>query len=768
MAATPTPPPPPARATKAATRSVNRAEIIDRNFLALLADIEATPEQMLPSVTRADFETAGLASDDALQILEAQLMSRHLDYAARRMRSRNEGFYTIGSAGHEANAVLGWLTRVTDPAFLHYRSGAFVMARGMKVPGLDPVLDTAHGIAASAEDPISGGRHKVWGSRPLWIPPQTSTIASQLPKAVGAAVALAQAARVEGALPVPDDSIVYCSFGDASTNHATALSAFNSAAWTAYQRLPVPILFVCEDNGLGISVRTPGGWVKQNFAHRQDLRYLHADGTDLLDTVRVARAAIDWCRRERRPVFLHITHPRLLAHAGTDAEAEYRPVAEIEADEARDPLLNSARSIVAARLLSVMELRQRYEAIRERTEIAARRAAKAPKLRTAQEVMRPLTRVSPADRVLEEATRAVPVEDRERAFAKGGLPELAAPRHLAIQINRALTDLMVKYPQMTLFGEDVAQKGGVYTVTTGLANTFGGRRVFNTLLDETTVLGIAQGAAHMGLLPFPEIQYLAYFHNAGDQIRGEACSLKFFSNGQFTNPMVMRIASLGYQRGFGGHFHNDNSITALRDIPGLIIACPSRGDDAAELLRTCAALAQLDGRVVAFLEPIALYMTKDLHEERDGKWVFPYPEPDKAAPFGAPRVYEEAEGSSRDPVLLIVTYGNGVRMSLRVARQLEQEHGARARVLDLRWLKPLNAPVIANHARDAGRVLVVDEGRRTGGISEEIFTLLDEHAPSVHKRRVTGEDSYIPLGDAANLVLVSEGQIRDAAQRLLR
>src|SRR3546814_11355747 len=84
------------------------------------------------------------------------------------------------------------------------------------------------------------------------------------------------------------------------------------------------------------------------------------------------------------------------------------------------------------------------------------------------------------------------------------------------------------------------------------------------------ILGLAQGFANMGMLPLPEIQYLAYFHNACDQIRGEACSLQFFSNDQYRNPMVVRIAGLGYQRGFGGHFHNDNSITALRDIPGLV------------------------------------------------------------------------------------------------------------------------------------------------------------------------------------------------------
>src|SRR5204863_3737174 len=133
-----------------------------------------------------------------------------------------------------------------------------------------------------------------------------------------------------------------------------------------------------------------------------------------------------------------------------------------------------------------------------------------------------------------------------------------------------------------------------------------------------------------------------------------ACSLQFFSQNQYRNPMVIRIAALGYQKGFGGHFHNDNSIAALRDIPSLVIACPSRGDDAAAMLRTCLALANVDGRVIAFLEPIALYMTKDLHREGDGAWQFPYPAPEVAVPLGEPRVYNE---SARD--LAIITFGNG-------------------------------------------------------------------------------------------------------------
>ncbi len=182
--------------------------------------------------------------------------------------------------------------------------------------------------------------------------------------------------------------------------------------------------------------------------------------------------------------------------------------------------------------------------------------------------MAPLAPYTP-DKVKAEAERADYHDKRVAVF--GGeekLPEKQPPRHLAIQINQALHDVMAKYPETLLFGEDVAQKGGVYTVTKGLHKAFKGSRVFNTLLDETVILGLAQGYANMGMLPIPEIQYLAYFHNACDQIRGEAASLQFFSNDQYRNPMVMRVAALGYQRGFGGHFHNDNSITALRDIPG--------------------------------------------------------------------------------------------------------------------------------------------------------------------------------------------------------
>jgi 2-oxoisovalerate dehydrogenase E1 component len=257
---------------------------------------------------------------------------------------------------------------------------------------------------------------------------------------------------------------------------------------------------------------------------------------------------------------------------------------------------------------------------------------------------------------------------------------------------------------------------------------------------------------------------LAYFHNACDQIRGEACSLQFFSNGQYRNPMVMRIASLGYQRGFGGHFHNDNSITALRDIPGLVVGCPSRGDDAATMLRTMMALAKVDGRVCAYLEPIALYMTKDLYEAGDGQWLTAYPAPDQAMVLGEERVYGP---EAKD--LVIFTYGNGVPMSLRAARDIEKAQGWKVRTVDLRWLQPLNEAAIARHAGDCARILIVDEGRRSAGVGEGIVTAVVEGGHGAKPlRRVVGVDTYTPLAGAAFLVIPSDADIVAMAAELAK
>ncbi|NUP22634.1 MAG: MFS transporter [Streptomyces sp.] len=690
-----------------------------------------------------------LAPRTALDLFDAQLESRHTDAAARWMQQQGRGYYTIGSSGHEGNAALALALRPTDPALLHYRSGAFYCARARQAGGVDAVKDMLLGVAAGAEEPIAGGRHKVYGRHELAVIPQTSTIASHLPRAVGVAWSIARAKRLGTECAWPGDAVVCCSFGDASVNHSTAAGAINSACNAAYQGLPMPVLFVCEDNGLGISVPTPHDWVRQAYGNRPSLAYFAADGCDPSAAFETAREAVAHVRKNRQPAFLHLSMVRFLGHAGSDAEAAYRTPSEVTADLERDPLLATARLLTASGMLTPQQALDRYDEVSGRVFAVAKEALESQPLTTAEQIAAPIAPRRP-ESVAAEARRTA--EPRTAPVGEAVT--------VAQAINHTLAELLGSHPEMVVFGEDVGRKGGVYGLTRGLQRRFGTARVFDTLLDEQAILGLALGAGLSGLLPVPEIQYLAYLHNAADQLRGEAATLQFFSQGQYRNPLVVRIAGYGYQRGFGGHFHNDNALGALRDIPGLVIASPSRPDDAAAMLRTCVAAAKVDGTVSAFLEPIALYHTRDLHEEQDNAWLAPYPPPAEHVPIGRARTY----GTGAD--LTLVTFGNGLPLSLRAARRLERQ-GIACRVLDLRWLAPLPVDDLLREARATGRVLVVDETRRTGGVSEGVVTALVDAGFTGAIRRVTSVDSFIPLGRAAQLVLVSEADVERAAGELL-
>ena len=433
-----------------------------------------------------------------------------------------------------------------------------------------------------------------------------------------------------------------------------------------------------------------------------------------------------------------------MSHAGADAEIAYRTPQAIRADYDRDPILGTARWLVASGKASGEELANDYLAAREQAQEVALEAAARPQMSSAEQVMAPLGPRS-AGVVAERASRVKLETDDELTLAQA--------------INTGLAAVLERHPGALLFGQDIAAKGGVYGVTRGLHARFGAGRVFDTLLDETSILGLALGAAVGGFLPIPEIQYLAYLHNAEDQLRGEAATLQFFSQRAFRNGMVVRIAGYGYQRGFGGHFHNDDAVGVLRDIPGIVVASPSRPDDAAAMLATCAASASVDGSVCVFLEPIALYHTRDLYEDGDEEWCAELTA-DHAA-VGSARTYLDGND------LTIVTWGNGLFMSLRVAQRLATR-GIRPRVVDLRWLAPLPIEDVLREARATGRVLVADETRRTGGVSEGVVAALVDQGFDGRLVRVASKDSFVPLGDAAKLVLLSEDEIEAAALALVR
>ena len=342
----------------------NRAEIIDDAFKrrVLTSDLPDIPPHTA-------YQTLGLPAETLVDWFDTQIMSRQLDLMAR--RTKGETFYSIGSSGHEGLAAIATASRLTDMAFLHYRDAAFVIQRRKSVSGSTPLYDMALSFAASSEDPVSGGRHKVLGGADIYVPPQTSTIASHLPKAVGAAHSICLTPKTGLTHPLPADSVILCSFGDASSNHSTAQGAINAACWAAFQNSPMPIVFICEDNDIGISVRTPMGWIEQNYKNRPSLDYIQCDGRNLLSVYEAATSAITTARKRRKPVFLHVKTVRLIGHAGADIEMRYTDLAAIEANEARDPLLVTAKLLIQNNILTANDIVERYNNMAARVDRVA-------------------------------------------------------------------------------------------------------------------------------------------------------------------------------------------------------------------------------------------------------------------------------------------------------------------------------------------------------------------------------------------------------------
>ena len=732
----------------------NRAKVVDSNFTKLVKE-ENFPESKIDLLNSDQC----ISNSELISIFESQIASRHMDLKARLLKDQGKCYYTIGSSGHEGNAVFGHMFPYTDMAFLHYRSTPFFLQRSKQVSGLTPFYDTALSFMASSEDPISGGRHKVIGSKELNIPPQTSTIASHLPKSVGTAFSIDRAKDLEiKERNLEKNSIVICSFGDASANHASALSAFNTASWIKNLGGHVPIIFLCEDNGTGISVPTQEGWIKDNFSNKTGIQYIQTDGLHLVDLVKKTKEAEEICRKQRCPIFLHMKTVRLMGHAGSDIEVGYKSLSDIEKIESNDPLLHSARIMIEKKCLTSSEILSLYEKTRKQISFVFNSAVLRPYLLKYEDVMS-------AIEANKNKRKSIPhlssVKSRKNIFGKE-FERLKIPQHMGKLLNYSLSDLLLQYPNTLIFGEDVARKGGVYHITADLYKQFGERRVFNSLLDETSIIGFGIGFAHNGFIPIPEIQFLAYFHNAEDQLRGEAATLPFFSKGQFTNPMVLRVPGLAYQKGFGGHFHNDNSLTVFRDIPGIILAVPSNGSDAVKMLRTSVKEAYKNGRVIVFIEPIALYMTKDLHSPKDGGWLFTYPELENEIPVGEFAVYGKSE------TLTIITYGNGLYLSLQAKKEIEKKIRKKIKVIDLRWLAPVNYEGLISSIENCKNILIVDECRKTGchgeGILAELLSVLNGKSKiELH----AAKDSFIPLGVSATSTLPSKKSIVQKAIDLI-
>lgn len=733
---------------------------LDQRFRAAVA---ALAEPILLGEPQAPVAAGrALTGAEALELFDAQLTARHLDLACRWLHSFGAGYARVAAAGHEASAAVAHALRPTDPALLHHRAAAFYCVRAAQHGSVDPAADLLRGVVGSAADPGSGGRHSAYGNATLHLIPTTGGPASHLPRAVGVAYAIAHSVAAEPAEPWPDDAVAVASFGADALAHGDALAATAVAGGLARDDEPLPLLLVCEDSATAGGA-DPHGWAESVLRGRPGLRCVAADGADLAAAYDTAAAAAGWVRDHRRPAVLHLRTARLLGPGGAAGRRGASRPAGV------DPLLATATLLVETGLRSPAEVADRYDEIGWRVRQRAEEVIAEAKLTDAARVAAPLAPRRPARvarAVADAATHAggAAVPARTAAFG-GDLPEDGPRLTLAGAVTAALTDLLLSHPQAVLLGPDVA-RGGDHRITAGLRERFGAHRVIDTPCDEVATLGLALGAGLGGLLPVCALPHLGALRRADGQLRDEAAALGFLSAGALRNPLLVRVPGLAYDPQGRGLPANDLALGALRDIPGLVVAVPARAADAVGILRACLTSAAVDGSVCVVVEPAALYRVRDLHAAGDGGWTDPYPAPaDWAAghvPVGRARTYHV--GSAAD--LTVVTFGNGVRQSLRVAEALAAD-GVGSRVVDLRWLSPLPVADLAREAAATGRVLVVDETRRAGGVGEGVIAALVDAGFVGAVRRIASADSLVPVGPAARHVLVGEDAIQEGADALL-
>ena len=695
---------------------------------------------------------SGELAEQLLRVFDAQAGSRWLGVAARRLGLPGGLGRPWGPLG--AGTALAVALRIDDPVLLSRPSPAFHLARrAQSQPTSCLVSGVGPGLRELTAALVAGSPAYDGADRPRRMPTvvlaRQRTLAGHLPRAVGISWALGRHRtlpdRLRGGLPWPQDAVVVAGFDPDAAHHSTAAGVIDTACWSAMRRVPLPLLLVCLPDGsevaAGGSRGAPGAWPAAAYAAREGLEYRRADGGDPLASLQAAASAAALVRQQTRPALLQLTVTGDLPGDRTSPDC--------------DPLAATMLALVDGGVLSAQQVRARWSSIRDETAGCLEEAVfRASTDRRGMGMYPPGGRR--ASRVALRVAEVAPDRERRRVFDT--LPEAGPALTLAQAINRTLRDAGANVPGLVVLGHRVAAADEAHEVTRGLRRWLGASRVIDTVPDEQTIMGMAVGAAISGLLPVAEIAGLAGVRAAEDQLR-EAVSLQAASGGGGRAAVVVRVPISGRLDGLGGVGRDDTSLAALRAVSGLVIASPAHPSDAPAILRTCLAAARTDGTVSVVIEPVDLYHERDMLTPGDGAWL---------AAYAPPAVWEMAHvpigraatwGTGGD--LTVATFGTGLRTCLRAADRLAAG-GTRARVVDLRWLAPLPIEDVLREARVTGRLLIVDDAPRGGGVAEGLITGLIEAGYRGRMARLSPDDEY-----PAQVTPVSEADVEDAARALL-
>jgi 2-oxoisovalerate dehydrogenase E1 component len=695
-------------------------------------------------------DTYGLGAQDLLDFYRLMVTARRVDDREISLKRQNKIFFQISGAGHEAIqvALARHCRSAHDWFYFYYRDRAFTLALG-QTP-LDHLLQAV----AAEDDPSSGGRQMPahYGDPRYNIVSTSSPTGTQFLQAVGTAEAAWRATLLPGLQEhvkgFQEDEIVVVTTGDGTTSEGEFWEALNSAS-----NLKLPVLFLVEDNGYAISVpvevNTAGGKISNLVTGFPDLFIRECDGTDVLDSYAAAGEAVDWVRSRKGPALLHAHTVRPYSHSMSDDERMYRLESERDADAQRDPLTRTRALLMELGMATGEEL----DALEAEVEQAVAQAADDA-----------LTHPQPHP---DTATRHLYCEDVDPTgadFDTEDSPQYPEEERLLTTVdllNACLKDEMERDERIVVFGEDVADasresalgevkgKGGVFKVTHGLQQRFGGERVFNSPLAEANIVGRAVGMALRGLKPVVEIQFFDYIWPAFHQIRNELATMRYRSNNGFAAPVVIRVTYGGYLKG-GAIYHSQTGASLFTHTPGLRVVLPSNAEDANGLLRTA----------IRSEDPVLFLEHKHLYRQIYNKGR--YPGPDYMIPFGKAKVVRE--GSD----VTVVTCGALVKRSLDAAKQAADQHGVEAEVIDLRTLSPLDMDTVAESVKKTNKVVVVHEDALSFGIGAEIAArIADDLFPWLDGpvRRVASMDTWVAYAPQLEEVILP--QTRDVLETVL-
>ncbi len=600
------------------------------------------------------------------------------------------------------------------------------------------------------------------------ILPMAGDVGSQYTPAAGWAQALLYRAQVLNEKKVQGAISVVCG-GDSSVSSNGFWSSITMAS-----TLKLPLLFVIEDNGYGISVpsslQTPGGNIVDNLYSFSGIELFDGDGVQPEEVVSLLDQAIQHVRAWQGPALIRFSVPRLKGHSYQDTQS-YKLAELREAEEARDPL-QVLRTYLIPEYVSELEWIRIEQKARDTVEKI-----------TDSALLRPVANTDQITEFLfrEEWTGVgtVPVHRPKDAACRGGcsLSETNFPEttqevqsetqriNMVEAIRRTLESELEVNPSMILFGEDVGLKGGVHAATQGLQQKFGAERVFDTSLSEEGIIGRSLGMSYAGLKPVAEIQFRKYADPATEQLKN-AGTVRWRTVNKFAAPIVVRVPG-GFAK-IGDPWHSESAESFFTHLPGWQVVMPSDAEEAVGLLR---AALRSDN-------PTLFFEHRNLLDSKTARR--PYPGDHYLIPFGQARTLLEGVD------LTVITWGAMVWRCKEAIDELVAsdefqmpqatfgdpvQHRPTIELIDLRTLSPWDKSSVLTSVQKTGRCLIVHEDGKTNGFGAEISAILADEAfqwLDAPLRRITSPDLPIPYAaELMDAVVPSQEKILSAIREML-